>query len=75
MHLVMMNTKMADQIFGFLDSVEAVDQDKGLALPAFDRIGIQDLSFSHGEKAFAKGHHDDYQKGGADSYCRCFRAG
>ncbi|HEL1248360.1 TPA: ABC transporter ATP-binding protein/permease [Streptococcus equi subsp. zooepidemicus] len=54
MHLVMMNTKMADQIFGFLDSVEAVDQDKGLALPAFDRIGIQDLSFSHGEKALLR---------------------
>lgn len=54
MYLVMMNTKMADQIFGFLDSVEAVDQDKGLALPAFDRIGIQDLSFSHGEKALLR---------------------
>ncbi|HEL0551053.1 ABC transporter ATP-binding protein/permease [Streptococcus equi] len=54
MHLVMMNTKMADQIFGFLDSVEAVDQDKGLALPAFDRIDIQDLSFSHGEKALLR---------------------
>ncbi|HEL0581552.1 TPA: ABC transporter ATP-binding protein/permease [Streptococcus equi subsp. zooepidemicus] len=54
MHLVMMNTKMADQIFGFLDSVEAVDQDKGLALPAFDHIGIQDLSFSHGEKALLR---------------------
>lgn len=54
MHLVMMNTKMADQIFGFLDSVEAVDQDKGVALPAFDRIDIQDLSFSHGEKALLR---------------------
>ncbi|MDI5953232.1 ABC transporter ATP-binding protein/permease [Streptococcus equi subsp. zooepidemicus] len=54
MHLVMMNTKMADQIFGFLDSVEAVDQGKGVALPAFDRIDIQDLSFSHGEKALLR---------------------
>lgn len=48
MHLVMMNTKMADRIFGFLDSITQKDSQEGSKLEPFDRVTISSLSFSHG---------------------------
>lgn len=50
MHLVMMNTKMADRIFGFLDSVEKLPAGNKKTLASFDRARLQDLSFAYGEK-------------------------
>lgn len=50
MHLVMMNTKMADRIFGFLDRVEARKDSKQSTLPAFDQVNIQEVSYSHQDK-------------------------
>ncbi|HFI2472301.1 TPA: ABC transporter ATP-binding protein/permease [Streptococcus suis] len=50
MHLVMMNTKMADRIFGFLDSMTAEQEIDSVYVPAFDRLKLENLSFAYGEK-------------------------
>ncbi|WP_421038820.1 ABC transporter ATP-binding protein/permease [Streptococcus hyointestinalis] len=47
MHLVMMNTKMADRIFTFLDSVKKDDDKEGKTLPAFSRLSVENLSFNY----------------------------
>ncbi|HEM3642405.1 TPA: ATP-binding cassette domain-containing protein [Streptococcus suis] len=50
MHLVMMNTKMADRIFGFLDSMTAEQEIDAVHVPAFDSLKLEDLAFAYGEK-------------------------
>ncbi|MFM0590896.1 ABC transporter ATP-binding protein/permease [Streptococcus suis] len=50
MHLVMMNTKMADRIFGFLDSMTAEQEIDAAHVPAFDRLKLENLAFAYGEK-------------------------
>ncbi|MDE1692569.1 ABC transporter ATP-binding protein/permease [Streptococcus suis] len=50
MHLVMMNTKMADRIFGFLDSMTAEQEIDAAHVPAFDSLKLEDLAFAYGEK-------------------------
>lgn len=50
MHLVMMNTKMADRIFGFLDSMTAEQEIDSVHVPAFDSLKLEDLAFAYGEK-------------------------
>ncbi|MGT2933838.1 ABC transporter ATP-binding protein/permease [Streptococcus catagoni] len=50
MHLVMMNTKMADRIFSFLDSISLEPEREdllGAQLSAFDSLSLVDLSFSY----------------------------
>ncbi|HEM6333418.1 TPA: ABC transporter ATP-binding protein/permease [Streptococcus suis] len=50
MHLVMMNTKMADRIFGFLDSMTAEQEIDSVHVPAFGSLKLEDLAFAYGEK-------------------------
>lgn len=50
MHLVMMNTKMADRIFGFLDSMTAEQEIDAAHLSAFDSLKLDNLAFAYGEK-------------------------
>lgn len=50
MHLVMMNTKMADRIFGFLDSMTAEQEIDAAHVPAFDSLKLENLAFAYGEK-------------------------
>ncbi|MBF0778418.1 ABC transporter ATP-binding protein/permease [Streptococcus cuniculi] len=50
MHLVMMNTKMADRIFRFLDSIEEQDVEITTTLGSFDWARLENISFSYGEK-------------------------
>ncbi|MFH6623691.1 ABC transporter ATP-binding protein/permease [Streptococcus suis] len=50
MHLVMMNTKMADRIFGFLDSMAAEQEIDAAHVPAFDSLKLENLAFAYGEK-------------------------
>ncbi|HFI0115480.1 TPA: ABC transporter ATP-binding protein/permease [Streptococcus suis] len=50
MHLVMMNTKMADRIFSFLDSMTAEQEIDAAHLPAFDSLKLENLAFAYGEK-------------------------
>ncbi len=54
MHLVMMNTKMADCIFGFLDSMTAEQQIDAVHVPAFDSLKLENLAFAYGEKPVLK---------------------
>ncbi|HEM4253465.1 ABC transporter ATP-binding protein/permease [Streptococcus suis] len=54
MHLVMMNTKMADRIFGFLDSMTAEQQIDSVHVPVFDSLKLEDLAFAYGEKPVLK---------------------
>lgn len=54
MHLVMMNTKMADRIFGFLDSMTAEQEIDSVHVPAFDSLKLEDLAFAYGEKSVLK---------------------
>lgn len=63
MHLVMMNTKMADRIFSFLDSVDMYKSDKEGRLPPFDRVRIQELTFSHHDKAMLENISLSLEKG------------
>lgn len=52
MHLLMMNTKMADRIFTFLDNAnleEKVEKSK-IKLENVERIEFKNLSFSYGER-------------------------
>ncbi|HEM3663638.1 TPA: ABC transporter ATP-binding protein/permease [Streptococcus suis] len=51
MHLVMMNTKMADRIFGFLDSLTAEQEIDAAHVPAFDSLKLENLAFAYGEKS------------------------
>ncbi|QKG74364.1 ABC transporter ATP-binding protein/permease [Streptococcus canis] len=55
MHLVMMNTKMADRIFTFLDSVPARKDDKSKLATSFSRVDIQHLTLAYGEKTVLNG--------------------
>lgn len=50
MHLVMMNTKMADRIFSFLDSVQETKVKTKQDLAPFQHLSVHDLSFSYGDK-------------------------
>ncbi|WP_322783430.1 ABC transporter ATP-binding protein/permease [Streptococcus sp. 19428wC2_LYSM12] len=50
MHLLMMNTKMADRIFGFLDRMEEETAEKRMVLESFNRVCLRNLSFAYGEK-------------------------
>ena len=50
MHLVMMNTKMADRIFSFLDSVPEEEATGQQDLPAFDQVRVENLSFAYEDK-------------------------
>lgn len=50
MHLVMMNTKMADRIFGFLDSLTAEQEIDAAHVPVFDSLKLEDLAFAYGEE-------------------------
>lgn len=64
MHLVMMNTKMADRIFSFLDSIEEPEVAGGLQdLPVFDRVTVESLSFSYNEKCIIKDLNFSAKKG------------
>ncbi|MGU7885100.1 ABC transporter ATP-binding protein/permease [Streptococcus suis] len=54
MHLVMMNTKMADRIFGFLDSMTAEQEIDAAHVPVFDSLKLEDLAFAYGEKPVLK---------------------
>ncbi|ATZ02788.1 ABC transporter ATP-binding membrane protein [Streptococcus suis R61] len=54
MHLVMMNTKMADRIFGFLDSMTAEQEIDSVHVPAFDSLKLENLAFAYGEKPVLK---------------------
>lgn len=54
MHLVMMNTKMADRIFGFLDSMTAEQEIDSAHVPVFDSLKLEDLAFAYGEKPVLK---------------------
>ncbi|HFI0122797.1 TPA: ABC transporter ATP-binding protein/permease [Streptococcus suis] len=54
MHLVMMNTKMADRIFGFLDSMTAEQEIDAAHVPAFDSLKLENLAFAYGEKPVLK---------------------
>lgn len=47
MHLVMMNTKMADRIFKFLDSVEMIDEKDEVQLRSIEKIKINQLKFKY----------------------------
>ncbi len=51
MHLVMMNTKMADRIFGFLDSMTAEQEIHSAHVPAFASLKLENLAFAYGEKS------------------------
>lgn len=50
MHLVMMNTKMADRIFSFLDSVAVEEPAKEQEMAAFNQVRVADLSFAYDER-------------------------
>ena len=50
MHLVMMNTKMADRIFGFLDSMTAEQEIDAAHVPVFDSLKLENMAFAYGEK-------------------------
>ncbi|CYW97056.1 ABC transporter ATP-binding protein/permease [Streptococcus suis] len=54
MHLVMMNTKMADRIFGFLDSMTAEQEIDAAHVPVFDSLKLDNLAFAYGEKPVLK---------------------
>lgn len=54
MHLVMMNTKMADRIFGFLDSMTAEREIDSVHVPVFDSLKLENLAFAYGEKSVLK---------------------
>ncbi|HHT7733743.1 TPA: ABC transporter ATP-binding protein/permease [Streptococcus suis] len=54
MHLVMMNTKMADRIFGFLDSMTAEQEIDAAHVPVFDSLKLEYLAFAYGEKPVLK---------------------
>ncbi|HEM3611525.1 TPA: ABC transporter ATP-binding protein/permease [Streptococcus suis] len=49
-HLVMMNIKMADRIFGFLDSMTAEQEIDAAHLPVFDSLKLENMAFAYGEK-------------------------
>ncbi|MBO4109483.1 ATP-binding cassette domain-containing protein [Streptococcus suis] len=49
-HLVMMNIKMADRIFGFLDSMTAEQEIDAAHVPVFDSLKLENLTFAYGEK-------------------------
>ncbi|HFH9836946.1 TPA: ABC transporter ATP-binding protein/permease [Streptococcus suis] len=51
MHLVMMNTKMADRIFGFLDSMTAEQEMDSVHVQVFDSLTLENLAFAYGEKS------------------------
>ncbi|ALL02381.1 ABC transporter ATP-binding protein [Streptococcus sp. HMSC071H03] len=46
MHLVMMNTKMADRIFGFLDSIEKEAKEEQQELTPFSELTVSGLDFA-----------------------------
>lgn len=50
MHLVMMNTKMADRIFSFLDSVPARKDNKSKTAINFNQIDLQNISLAYEKK-------------------------
>ena len=50
MHLVMMNTKMADRIFGFLDSIEKEAKEEQQELPTFSELTVSDLDFAFADR-------------------------
>ena len=50
MHLVMMNTKMADRIFGFLDSIEKEAKEEQQELPPFSELTVSDLDFAFADR-------------------------
>ncbi len=56
MHLVMMNTKMADRIYSFLDSIEEdeSEEDGELALP-IENLTLDKLTFSYGDNPVLSG--------------------
>lgn len=55
MHLVMMNTKMADRIFGFLDQMLETKNQVTQELPGFDTMELIDVAFSYGKKQVLDG--------------------
>ena len=50
MHLVMMNTKMADRIFGFLDSIEKESKEEQQELPPFSELTVNGLDFAFADR-------------------------
>ena len=50
MHLVMMNTKMADRIFGFLDSIEKEAKEEQQELPPFSELTVNGLDFAFADR-------------------------
>lgn len=50
MHLVMMNTKMADRIFGFLDSIEKESKEERQELPPFSELIVSGLDFAFADR-------------------------
>ncbi|KHD46331.1 ABC transporter ATP-binding protein/permease [Streptococcus hongkongensis] len=66
MHLVMMNTKMADRIFSFLDSITTDNEllaYQSETMPAFDQVSVRNLSFSYDQKPLLSNITIDLQKG------------
>ncbi|MER0122549.1 ABC transporter ATP-binding protein/permease [Streptococcus sp. ZJ93] len=55
MHLVMMNTKMADRIFGFLDGIQKKGEEEGTVLADFDQVRLQDVTFAYDKKVVLQG--------------------
>lgn len=55
MHLVMMNTKMADRIFGFLDQIKGKSEEGVTVLESFDRVYLRNVSFAYGKKKVLQG--------------------
>ncbi|MCS4487833.1 ABC transporter ATP-binding protein/permease [Streptococcus sciuri] len=47
MHLVMMNTKMADRIFSFLDGVKKSTENKNGSLSSFSDLKVKNVSFGY----------------------------
>lgn len=50
MHLVMMNTKMADRIFRFLDSIEKEAKEEQQELPPFSELTVNGLDFAFADR-------------------------
>lgn len=50
MHLVMMNTKMADRIFGFLDSIEKEAKEEQQELTPFSELTVSGLDFAFADR-------------------------
>lgn len=63
MHLVMMNTKIADRIFSFLDSEVLKEKTEECHLKSFDNVLIKQLSFQYDETVLINGLNVKFERG------------